>query len=153
MDMRSSLKTLPGVRVTVERFRSAAEEAGFDKQVFQTDVELKLRMAGISVLEADDLEQPWLYLNVNVLHRETGQRAAFNIDLELMQAVILRSQLSTNLEDSTERTLGRATVYTPTWTSGVLGAGTVADARNAAKDLVDKFVNDWLTVNPLNGTA
>lgn len=152
MDMRSSLKTLPGVRVTVERFRSAAEEAGFDKQVFQTDVELKLRMAGVRVLETKGT-LPLLYVNVNVLHRKAGEMEAFHITVELIQEAIIRSQLCSGREGLSEDALANSTMDATTWSIGATGFGAVADVRNTVKDLVDKFANDWLAVNPRNGTA
>ena len=150
MDQRDSLKALPGVKVVIEDFERGAD-AGFDAQAFKTDVELKLRMAGISVLE--DHRLPWLYVNVTVLHRKAGQRAAFSVSLQLLQEAIVRSQLHSNLESSSDSALKSATQLTPTWDSGVVGFGAVADVRAVAKDLVDKFANDWLAVNPLKVTA
>ena len=43
------------------------------------------------------------------------------------------------------------TMFAPTWSVGAAGFGTVADVRDAVRDLVDKFANDWLAANPLNG--
>ena len=146
MRPQESLKDLPGVRVVVENFSNAAEAAGFDSQTFQTDVELKLRMAGIKVTE--DLDFPRLYLNVNALHQERGKSHAYSISLELHQRVLLQSQLRSDSEESSKGPL-LATI----WSTGSLGFGAVAAARAAVKDLVDMFVNDWLAVNPLRGTA
>ena len=146
MRQQQSLKGLPGVRVVVEEFRRAVEAAGFDSQTFQTDVELKLRMAGIKV--AKDTDLPELYLNVNALHRERNTHHAYSISLRLIQPVLLQSQLRSDPEQSSEDAL-----FATTWTTGLLGLGTVADVRAALKDLVDEFVNDWLAVNPLKGTA
>ena len=41
----------------------------------------------------------------------------------------------------------------PTWDTGVLGVGGVDDVRTSVKNSIDKFINDWLAVNPLGGTA
>lgn len=142
-----TLKDLPGVRVVVERFRSAAEDAGFDKQTFQTDVELKLRMAGIKAVEGTDL--PLLYLNVNTLHRESNRNAAYSVSLELLQFVLLESQLRSDPEKSSEA-LATSTTMATTWSTGSLGLGSVADVRASVRDQVDMFINDWLAVNPLN---
>ena len=151
MRERDSLKDLPGVMVVVEPFKDEAEQAGFDEQVFQTDVELKLRMAGIRVLETKDRDLPRLYLNVTALHQD--RRAAYSISLELIQDVFLRCQLPSKPEDSSEDALEGAAALASTWSSRLLGLGTAAHARDASKDLVDKFANDWLAVNPLNGSA
>ena len=153
MEKRNSLKDLPGVSVVVEGFDSVAEQTGFDSRIFRTDVELKLRMAGIKVLEIEDGLLPWLYLNVNTLHRETVGQRAYNIQLELFQVAYLRSQLPSDPESASEDVLPASTVWASTWSSGMLGFGSVASARDAVKDLVARFINDWLAVNPLNRTA
>ena len=151
MRQRDSLKGLPGVEVVVQIFKDEAEQAGFDEQAFQTDVELKLRMAGIRVLETKGRGLSRLYLNVTALHGD--RRAAYSISLELIQDVLLRHQPPSNPEDSSEDALGGAATLATTWSSGLLGLGTAAHARDASKDLVDIFANDWLAVNPLNGSA
>jgi len=145
MQRRDSLKGLPGVRVIVETFSSAAEGAGFDHRTFQTDVELKLRMAGI--IATEDIFFPMLYLNVNALHRERDRNGAYNTSLELVQRVRLESQLHSDRERSSEE--ASATVAATTWSTESVGVGSVTDARAAVRDLVDKFINDWLAVNPL----
>ena len=149
IDDRESLRDLPCVGVVVEHFRSVAEDAGFDEQVFRTDVELRLRMAGICVLE--NFRPSWLYLNANVLHRERDRAAAFSISLELKQEVILQSRIRSDPRNLPEDALAGATMFAPTWSVGAAGFGTVADVRDAVRDLVDKFANDWLAANPLNG--
>ena len=80
-----SLKGQPGVRVAVEEFRRAAEDAGFDTMTFRTDVELKLRLAGVRVFAADAVRQPALYLNVNALHGKASERGGYAINLFLVQ--------------------------------------------------------------------
>lgn len=151
MGQPHSLKDLPGVRVIVADFRNTAEAAGFDSQTFQTDVELKLRMAGITVTE--DLDFPYLYLNVGALHRERNQSHAYDITLQLIQPVLLRSQLRSDSKKLPEDAWAMSTTPATTWSTGLLGFGAVADVRAGVKDVVDKFVNDWLAVNPLKGTA
>lgn len=152
MDKRDSLKNLPGVGVVVEDFRSVAEDAGFDRQAFQTDVELKLRMAGIHVMETGGA-LPVLYVNVNVLHQKAGENRAFSINVAVIQEVVLRSQLCSDPERSSGDALANSTMNATTWSIGATGFGAVADVRNTVKDLVDNFANDWLAVNPRNGTA
>lgn len=151
MHNRESLKDLPGVAVLVEDFRRSAEDAGFDREVFQTDVELKLRMAGIRATEEDGW--PKLYLNVNAMHRERGQLAPYTVSLELLQVALLHSPLGPNQDEATVGALAVRTTLAVTWSTGSLGLGDVADVRRVVKDRVDTFVNDWLSVNPLNGTG
>lgn len=151
MQQRDSLKGLPGVTVMVEGFRSAMEDAGFDRLTFQTDVELKLRMAGIKTTE--DLDFPLLYLNVNAMHLEQNRRSAFGISLDLFQRVLLRSQLRSHPKKTFEDAQAMPATFATTWSNGSLGFGSVADARDSVRDLVDIFVNDWLAVNPQNGAG
>ena len=152
MRQRDSLKYLPGIRVMVESFENA-RQAGFDEQAFQTDIELKLRIAGIRVLETEDHGFPWLYLNVNALHQEPNQRTSYSVSLELLQNALLQHHAPSNPEDSPEDDSTKRVFLATTWSSRVLGFGTATSARDAGKDLVDKFANDWLAVNPLNRTA
>ena len=145
MQQRDSLKGLPGVKVVVETFSSAAEGAGFDDRKFQTDVELKLRLAGITA--TDNPHFPRLYLNVNALHRERNQNGAYSASLELYQRVLLEAQIRSDPEKSLEEAMAMSTTVATTWSTGSLGFGSVAHARAIVKDLVDMFINDWLAVS------
>lgn len=147
LQYRESLKDLPGVKVVVERFRRQAEDAGFDRQTFQTDVELKLRMAGIKVIE--DGDWPWLYVNVGTLQTERNRNDAYSVILALSQRVFLESQISSDLGKSSEESL---TMFGATWIIGTVGFGTVDNVRTTVKNSVDIFINDWLAVNPIKGT-
>ena len=133
---RLALKGLLGVSVVVEDFNDAEKGMGFSEGTFQTDVELKLRMAGIKVLTPDERARipgrPYLYLNVNPL--EGGSRA-FNVSLGLNQDVLL----------DRNKALVRGT---PTWSVGTVGVGGVPFIRSVVRDEVDKFLNAWLSVNP-----
>ena len=151
MQQPVSLRGLPCVSVVVEDFRRAAEDAGFNSRTFQTDVELKLRMAGISA--TGEKNWPMLYLNVNSLHREPNRSSAYSISLELHQYVLLGSQVRSDPGRPSEEALARSTTSGITWSTSALGFGPVAHARDTVRDLVDKFVNDWLAVNPLKETA
>ena len=119
MQSRDPLKGLPsvGVAVVVKDDRGAVKDADFD---CRTDVECKLRMAGIKVLEIEDRAAPLLCLNVNLMSQHT-----------------YRVRVSLKLSSSESK-----------WSRGTkLGYGTVADALNDVKEYVDEFVNDWLAMN------
>lgn len=136
--VRETLKGLPGVNVKVEKLDSGEKRAGFSESTFRTDVELKLRMAGIRVLSDEEQFQtpgmPWLYLSVSGLHDQPGELDAFTIQLQLFQVVLL--------ERNGERT------GAVTWGTSVVGRGRLPSIRNAVKDRVDEFINVWLSVNP-----
>lgn len=149
------LEDLRGVRVMVEGFRRVAEDAGFELQTFQRDVELKLRTAGIRVFANEDREAdrlPLLYLNVTTLSREKGQLHAYTARLELIEAGVLRRHLgqeSGKVKSDTE--LEALGTLVTTWTKGMVGYGDVSHARGIVKDLADEFANDYLAANPLTG--
>ena len=136
---RVTLKGLTGVSVTVETFSKQAKRAGFDERTFQTDAELKLRMAGIHVLSETEMLKtpgmPNLYLVVNALHERRGERAAFSGRIELKQFVRLKRDRSIGTDAAT-------------WSNAWVGVGDLPFIREGVKDYMDKFINAWLSVNP-----
>lgn len=135
---RASLKGVEAVYVLVESFSEDEKSAGFDTRTFQTDVELKLRLAGIKVLTKKEwlttTGGPYLYLNVNPLNPITGENSPFNIDLEFNQSVLLDRDPSIS-------------VLAATWSVGNIGNGDITYVRDSVKDRVDTFINAWLSVN------
>ncbi len=138
-DEHDTLKGVSGVYVLVESFDEDAQRAGFDKQTFQTDVELKLRLAGIKVQTRKEWfatpGSPYLYLKVSSLHEQRGEKAAFNISLELVEQAWL-------VRNPTKR------VFATTQSGGSVGYGGLQYARDSVKYVVDQFINAWLSVNP-----
>jgi len=134
----ATLAGLAGVFVDVEDFKPLQEQAGFQRQTFLTDVELKLRLAGIKVLTRDQsikIGGSLLILSVTALHSTPGEQAAFCVHLALIQGVILQ-------RDPTQY------FAAPTWTTEKVGYGNLKFAREAVKDEVDAFINAWLSVHP-----
>ena len=138
LSSRATLKGLRDVHVVVEEFTDHEKAAGFDKRTLQTDVELKLRLAGIKVLTKaewrDAQEGSYLYLNVNALHKKPDDWSAFTVLLRFTQLVRLERN--------------GVLLTAPTWSTGKVSYGDVSFARDIAKDLADKFINAWLSVNP-----
>lgn len=136
---RATLKGLTGVHVAVGRFSEIEKRAGFDEGLLQTDVELKLRMAGIKVLSEEEWLKapggPWLAVAVNSMHKKHNEVAAFSVIMQLNQDVRMKRAPSIE-SDST------------TWSSNIIGQDRGPKVRQAVKDLTDKFINAWLSVNP-----
>ena len=137
---RQSLKGLKGVYVLVESLQPGAERDGLNKTSIQTDVELKLRQAGIMVLtEAESFETPGaphLYINLNT---RSGSVYAFSINVRLRQTVRLDRDPSMQLSAVT------------TWSEealGIIGRDNLREIRDYIKDYVDQFINAYLSVNP-----
>jgi hypothetical protein len=132
-----TLKGINTIFVDVEDLSESAKTLNLTKEAIQTDVELKLRLAGMRVVT---LEQgvklpgsPYLYINVIV--SENSKAASISVDL-VQDAILVRD--------------GQFATGVTTWNTGALitNPADAQDIRNAIKDYVDKFLNDWLSVNP-----
>ncbi len=141
-ESRRSLAGRRGVHVKVEDISPDAERDGLTATGLQTDVELRLRLAGIRVLtEAESLAMPdnaLLYLNVTTLKR--GGRYSYTINLTLSQRVRLERDLSI------QRVPG--TTWIATGTIGTVGVNKLGTVRKAVRDMVDQFINAYLAANP-----
>lgn len=88
---RATLHGLSGFHVIVEGLPAEAEHAGVSKKQLQTDIELKLRLAGIKVLtreEAlDTIGVPLLYVNINTT--TGGQPYGVSFKVEVLQEASL----------------------------------------------------------------
>jgi hypothetical protein len=135
------LRGLSGVYVFVEPGDDDAKRAGLDDQTIRTDVELKLRLAGIKVLTLEEEVvspgYPSLYIDLNLLS-QVGF-SVYSVRVELQQKVLLWRDKSVEL------------IGVPTWSSsglGIAGQDVASKIRGAIRDLVDSFVNAYLSVNP-----
>lgn len=135
---RDTLKGFHGVGVLVEDLRPEAEKYGLTKEALQTDTELRLRQYGIKVLPPEQPFVPCLYIHVNTVVQERFPIAAVAVQVEFQQGVLLYRDLKTRV---TATTWGEGVVI-------VVGASKLKDVREHVQDLVDKFINDYLAVNP-----
>jgi hypothetical protein len=129
----SSPPTTKGIRalsVLVEELPSGAKAMGLTVEAIQTDVELKLRLAGIRVVTGGGSfelpGQPFLYVRVTV----TDSVGAASIEVELDQNVLLERN---NLLVFGVGTWRRATL---------LSSPNARFIRDTVKDLIDEFLND-----------
>lgn len=137
---QKALVGLKGVFVLVENIRPEAERLGLTQDQIKTDVELRLRKAGLTVLTQKEAYgvpgQPALYVNVNTAIRPGSGHCAFGITVELCEKVIVERGFKT---------------WGATWdtsTVGTVGIDNIRDLRGLVGDLVDKFINDYLAANP-----
>jgi hypothetical protein len=141
---RSSLRGLKGVAVVIEELPTESEQNGLTVSAIRTDVELKLRQAGIVVaplLDPATAGDAALMVDVGILPDSNVNVPiwSFSIQVSLGQNAALLRDPSIFLPLAT------------TW--GVSGFGSVGkqnlrSVRDFVKDLVDKFINAYLTVNP-----
>ncbi|MFI5342136.1 MAG: hypothetical protein ACHQ7N_20150 [Candidatus Methylomirabilales bacterium] len=135
---RATLKGITAFHVVVEVLTPEAERDGLTRDQLQTDVELRLRKAGINVTSSyANTRESFLYLNVNTYKEPVGLYA-FNISLEFHQGVILTRNRNVSLPAST-------------WyvgTVGIVSAERLREVRDTVADKVDQFINAYLEQNP-----
>lgn len=135
---RETLVGLRAVRVIVEELRPEFEQAGVAKEQVQTDVELRLRKAGIRVI---DFGSTYLYININSI-RDGDYSSAYSIDVQLNQPVLL------------ERDKSISCIAT-TWDRGtieVIPNSRLQTIRDSVGNLVDMFINDFLAASSTSST-
>ncbi len=142
------LRGLAGVVVAVNDLKQEVERDGLLKAQLQTDVELRLRKAGIRVLTEDQWliapGQPTLSVTValyKALHPETLNVYGKSVKVGLRQNVVLSRKPSTIVRGAI------------TWESHIsigVSNSTVLqkDIRDNVADLVDEFINAFLAANP-----
>ena len=135
----SDAQTLKGVtafQVVIEDLKPEAAKYGLPESLLKTDVELKLRLAGLKI---DPSSVDYLYVRVNILDPNDSSLWVFNIDVQFVQPVYLSRDLSIQ-------------PLATTWNSeavGSVGRELAAQRiRQAVKDHIDEFINAYLSVNP-----
>lgn len=140
---REPLKGINGVFVMIEDLPPVAKELGITKESLKTEVELKLRLAGIRVYSKEEaLENlsPTLYVNFNTVENIIGgiKFYPFSISVEIVEPAQIRRNAYTT------------TVIT--WRKGAVGGSKeenlIMQMRKALKIVTDPFLNDYLAVNP-----
>jgi len=143
---RFSLRGIPGVYVAVQPFAPEIEKNGLTAAQLRSDTELRLRAAGIGVLSRDEWSKtkggPVCYVEVDIVNDILLSQAlkadlyAYAITVELNQDVLL-------VRDTGIQTLS------PTWSGSYLGiTNSLPRIRDKVRDLVEKFVEACLVVNP-----
>jgi hypothetical protein len=138
---RESLAGLRTVGVMIEELAPEAEQGGLTSNLLQTDVEVRLRKAGLRVAEGPErLQAPaFVYVNVNTAKWPRPKVYAVSVSVQLMEPVSL-------VRNPARRRLAA------TWDNGAVGLAHASDfaatVRAKVGDLVDRFLNDYLAANP-----
>jgi hypothetical protein len=142
---RKTLVGLPGFFVAVEDMDTAAARVGVTSGVLQTDVESRLRAAGMRLYTGDDfkniLEVPQLYININELALHGAQAGLFtyNATAEVRQAI----KLSRNTDIASTSVTWRAPA-----TVGTVGSDNFYVAlRDGVREQVDLLITAFRAVN------
>jgi hypothetical protein len=132
---RPTLKGITEVAVVVEDPGADAIKDGLTIDQLQTDVELRLRKAGIKVSKE---VSPYLYVNAHLLKSTTYPGLyAYHCEVSFQQRVTVMAN--------------GVVAYAATWSTGGIGIVGQADmktVRDDVGDLVDSFLNAYLSVNP-----
>jgi hypothetical protein len=131
-----SLKGISSVYVVVEELDDDAKIIGLTEGAIQTDIELKLRLAGMRVVSEKEGMQlsgsPHIYVRAALA--PSAKAACVEVGME--QNVLLQR---------TRECLPGV----KTWeTGGTILNPTAQGIRNHIKDQVDIFLNAWRSVNP-----
>lgn len=143
-EQREILAGLQGVYVDVA-ITPKAEKHGFYSERFKIDVELQLRQYGIKVIPPT-LSSKYtavLSVSINPIIDETARNVAIRIDIRLVEVVIL-------LRNKSVVTLAATWLAQSTGLDSLPG---VDGARDSVKNLVDRFINDYLAANPKEQTT
>jgi len=130
-----SLIGLAELNVVIEDLDDNAKEGGLTASQLQTDVELRLRQAGLRV-NTTALE--FLHVRVTALGPTAAREVAWKVDVELQQPVIIvRTKEATTgtTWDASSIALSSSPSFIP------------LNVRRKVNDFVDAFLNDWLSVN------
>jgi hypothetical protein len=140
LDDKETLRGIKSMIVIIEDIRAKAENAGINKDMIRKDVELKLRMAGIKVVPKKEVsESSHLYVYTNIVKR--GLAAfVFEVDIAFKQIVFLKRKPDLSC-------------YAVTWdkrsASVVSETKMVRKVQDTVNHLVDEFIEDYLSVNPI----
>ena len=191
--IESQKDTLVGVGqngIYVVFAKQGFKEAGIAESTIRTDVERKLRVAGIRILSEQQSPldySSFLYVAINLVELKQAPSIVYNITVSFLREVILNDyavakfwrdvvaetadDLSSFCEDTkaskenlcndktTFRVMKRrfeeeltgcyASIWRNVYTGITPKSSMEETIRGAIKDLVDLFLNDYLSVNPI----
>ena len=126
---------LPVVQVVIEDLHPGAERDGLTTSQLQTDVEVRLREAGIRVTNnAVD------YVGVSISAMQSTDVTdlyAYSLHVSLHRRIVVEANGMDMLAE--------------VWSSGrvgTVGSTRWRDVRNMVRDQIDAFINAYLSVNP-----
>ena len=135
-ESRRTLRGITGFYVTVRQLDPAVEKEGLTANQIRSDVELRLGSAGIKVLAREEVSQvpgkPLLSVDLAVGSKQGLYPYALDIGVH---------QMARLQRDPT------VTVHATTWSGGTAGIAGLSGIREAVRDLLDEFINAWLSAN------
>ena len=136
---RETLRGFTGIGLIIDDIAPEIEKNGLKRDQIQKDVEQKLIAAEINILTQEEMVKatgrPHLYVKLNIIKPKI-EGYVFNIDVEFRQDATLK---------------GNSYILhsVPTWSEASVGiTSKLNDITNSIKDLIDTFLNAYLSVNP-----
>jgi hypothetical protein len=137
---QKALIGLKGVGIDIVKTSPEAKSLGLTENQIKTDVELRIRKAGIRVLTDEERQEtpgfPFLQVAVTTMVSQDRGLMVFSIAVDLVEWVMLARG-------------GETWGYI--WHTSSTGKGGVDHIRNlrgSVGDKVDDFINDFLAANP-----
>jgi hypothetical protein len=131
---RATLRQLGVVQVRVSETGADLTTGGYTREMLQSDVEARLRQAGIPVVTQNDA--PIFYVSVNAVKGGLFSAYAYDVEVSVIQLVKLMRDPS-------------IISPAPTWSLSQIGQAKKArEVREAVTPLVDRFVSLFRAMNP-----
>jgi len=145
----NDIATLDGLQKFVVIIYLNDDTSLLTSEQIKTDVELKLRLTGIEILDSDKwTDNLWkttklrkvgafLVVNVDTMLMSNKSTIVYKVDTSVLQWALIRASTYS--------------CYAVTWTNsafGYVGSSKYQIIRDSIKDEVDDFLNDYLSVNP-----
>jgi len=131
------------VKVEVSDIAADAQQDGLTADIIKVATELRLRQAGIPIVDklTGEIQKPGVILSVEIdtLNLTSEERYIYSLQLEALENITLS-------RDIPMRTL--ATTW-ETENYGIIGKSKLVNIRNTINDMVDKFANDYFAQNPV----
>ena len=153
LNERESLRGVRGISVLVDEIKPELQRRGLTRQRIQTDVETSLRKAGIHVFDPYDVVlttprptvRPNVYISISSHSRSRYPGLyAISVEVEFLQEAVLARPFKG--QSGPGNTPG-----VTTWRSGFVALMDESDFPELLQhinDDVNKFINDYLAVNP-----
>jgi hypothetical protein len=136
-DRRRSLKGIVGFYVSIDNLDSAVEKEGLTTNQIRSDIELRLKTAGIQVLTKEQASQipgkPQLRIDLMI----AGKQGLYPYALDIASHQMVRLDRDPSI-----------IVDATTWSIGSAGISDLAGIRDMVRENMDEFIKAWQTVNP-----
>jgi hypothetical protein len=135
---RATVRDIAAFGVVIEDPGPVAANDGLSKEQLRTEVEQRLRKAGIQI-DNEDVLKPAIYVRVQLLKSDSGFYN-YAVEVGVLQSVTVnRNQVK---------------ILALTWSvNGIGTVGRIQMSRAVREDVagfVDQFINAFLSVNPHN---